>query len=208
MRKNFLTKGKIDLSKRFIVRITEKKAGWLNVSRGEKGQSFTVGQAFKTKDGKHDLRVKLGTLNKVNVSDSLKGVNWTTDKNGVPMINAITAMGAGMVLAAIPGANGQSIATRLSQVTLKDADEKIRKFVIRNSIGILFNAVKDKGVTRNDILQDLMVYLFPQMGTMTETDITTMLMKNPNILFNVDLFDVGKRIVLKAQTPTERTSVL
>lgn len=204
MRKNFLVNGKIDTTKKFRLKMVERKAGWLNRSRGPLGKTFTVEEAFRTKDGKHDTkRVKLGTVNKVNVSDSLKNVKWTTNEKGIPMIDMLTGLGAGMVIAAVEGANGLSIPTMLVQTTLEKADKEA-DYAIKNAFGLLVNAVKDSNVSVAQLINDLSFFIYPQYGN--SIDPKPFILNKPFTLFNVDLYDDKRtrNIVLKIQETEDK----
>ena len=115
MRNNFLVDGKIQ-KRRLKTKINRKYPGWLNRTEKTDGKrkQLTVEQAF----GK-DPNVKIGVLNTTGPTGILAELNWAKDKDGNYLNQLLNkATGSGIVIAAVPAANGSYLLTRMNQSTL------------------------------------------------------------------------------------------
>lgn len=183
MRNKFMENGKI-VNKKFKLRIVSKTPGWLN--RGNK--QFTINEAF----GK-DSRVKIGTMTStiVRTGSNLSGINWAKDDSGMPIGTLLNKSElSGIVIAAVPTANGTYLPTRLNQVPVEKADKTILDKFLRNTVAILMNGVVDSTLNKNDLQKQLSPYFYAQLD-LTPSQKQNYLLSNKGILFAIDLFDSG-----------------
>lgn len=159
----------------FTSTVLEKSAGWLNINRA---QNKTFKESFSD-NGVYDDNVVIRTI-------GLTGTNFEGSVANSDLLNNTNLKGVAVVI--VPGNNGQHIAKRIKQTTVFDAE--YGKEAIHNVLGILIEGARNKNYTKQQLKQEISKYIFV---TTEQGDKFNNLVNGgkPNLLFNIDLFDVA-----------------